>query len=182
MFRKVTKRAGGFTLIEAALATIIVGVGIVSTMRLFAACNAQASASNQITTATMLANNIHETVVGLSFADPTFGHQKFGPETGETLATYNDIDDFDGSTFSPPIDAQRNTIANLSNYSQVVTVWPVYPNELSANSTADTAKTPDIPKSTYTGALRVRVRIMYKETPASTPEQVYEASWVCMDD
>src|ERR1700733_5299069 len=120
MFR--TRTARGFTLIEAALATIIVGVGIVSTMTLFAACSQQASSANQITTATMLANNVHEALAGLSFGDPTFGHQYFGPEPGETLATYNDIDDFDGSKFNPPIDAQRNQIPTLSKYTQWVTV------------------------------------------------------------
>jgi type II secretory pathway pseudopilin PulG len=182
MFHTRTQHAHGFTLIEAALATIIVGVGIVSTMTLFAACTQQASASNQITTASMLANNVHEALAGLSFGDPTFGHQFFGPESGETLATYNDIDDFDGSKFNPPIDAQRNRIANLSQYTQIVSVWPVFPNKLSANSTADTAKTPDISKTTYTGALRVRVRVMYQPTAAATPEEVYESSWVCMDD
>jgi hypothetical protein len=182
MSGKFTHRGRGFTLIEAALATIIVGVGIVSMMTLFAACSQQASAANQMTTAPMLANNVHEALVGLAFADPTFGHQYFGPEPGETLTTYNDIDDFDGSKFNPPIDAQRNKVTTLSKYTQIVSVWPVYPNKLSANSTADTAKTPDIPKTTYTGALRVRVRIMYQSTAAATPEEVYEASWVCMDD
>jgi type II secretory pathway pseudopilin PulG len=182
MFRTTSQRARGFTLIEAALATIIVGVGIVSTMELFAACSQQAVGANQTTTAMMLANNVHEAVVGLSFADPTFQHQYFGPEPGETLATYNDVDDFDGSKFNPPIDAQRNKIPSLSQYTQVVSVWPVYPNKLSANSTADTAKTPDIPKTTYTGALRIRVRVMFQATPTATAEEVYEASWVCMDD
>jgi type II secretory pathway pseudopilin PulG len=182
MFRKRAQRDRGFTLIEAALATIIVGVGIVSTMTLFAACSQQALGANQMTTAMMLANNVHEAAVGLPFADPTFQHKYFGPEPGETLATFNDIDDWDGSSFNPPIDAQRNRIANLSQYTQVVSVWPVYPNKLSANSTADTAKTPDIPKTTYTGGLRMRVRIMFQAKATDRAVQVYEASWICMDD
>ncbi|HMB94431.1 MAG TPA: hypothetical protein VKK61_00165 [Tepidisphaeraceae bacterium] len=179
MSRRVLHRARGFTLIEAALTTVIVGVGIVATMGLFAACSTQNIASSQMTTAMMLANNVHEAVVGLSFADPTSGHKIFGPEAGEKLATYNDIDDFDGSSFNPPIDAQRNKVVGLTQYTQVVSVWPVYPNKLSANSNESS---PDISKTTYTGALRIRVKVLFQVKPTDVATQIYQASWICLDN
>lgn len=172
-------RARGFTLIEAALTTIIVGVGIVATMRVFASCSQQNIVSNQMSTAQMLASNVHEAVVGLSFADPTFAHKYFGPEPGETLASYNDVDDFDGASFNPPIDSLRQQITGLGQYTQVVSVWPVYPNKLSTNSNESS---PDIPKTTNTGALRIRVRILYQQTSKDVASEIYRASWICTDN
>src|SRR4051812_43935980 len=51
--RDARRRRGprGFTLIETALATIIVGVGIVASMQLFATCSVQNRVSNQMTAA-----------------------------------------------------------------------------------------------------------------------------------
>jgi type II secretory pathway pseudopilin PulG len=172
-------RARGFTLIEAALATIIVGVGVVSTMRLFASCTQQNIAATQMSSAQMLAGNIHEAIVGLPFADPTFAHKYFGPEPGETLATFNDIDDFDGSSFNPPIDSMRNKIPSLSQYTQVVTVLPVWTNQLSSNSNESSL---DISKTTYTGAVRVRVKILFKASPSDVAAEIYRASWICTDN
>jgi len=170
----------GFTLIETALATVIVGVGIVASVQMFAACTNQNQTSAQMSVATMLTTNIQEAMGGLSFADPGVGHTHFGPETGETLATYNDVDDFDGSTFNPPIDSLRHQLTNMSQYSQVVSVWPVDPNNLSTNSAETTPGNP--PKGSYTGAVRVRVRVLYRARTTDVPAEVYRASWICMDN
>jgi prepilin-type N-terminal cleavage/methylation domain-containing protein len=172
----------GFTLIETALASIIVGVGIVATMQLFATCTMDNRSAAQMSTAAMLANNVHEAMLGaeVTFADPGTAHRYFGPEPGESLATFDDLDDFDGASMSPPIDSLRKPIASLSEYTQVVSVWPVYPNKLSVNSNESN---PDIPnKSTYTGALRVRVRILHRATPGAVPREVYRTSWVHLDN
>jgi len=165
----------GFTLIEASLATVIVGVGVLSMMRLFAACTIQNRESNHSTTAMLLAENVQETMAGLTLVDPAYGVTYFGPEPGQTLASYDDVDDFNNQTFSPPIDATRKPIANLSQYSQIVTVWPVYANKLSSNTNPSS---PDFPQMSYTGAARVHVRIMYQRTPTTPPAEVYRTSWI----
>src|SRR5436190_18862958 len=123
----------GFTLLESALATIIIGVGVLAVMGLFDACTQQNAQGARSTTAMMLAGHIQELMEGLPFCDPVKGAATFGPETGESLATFNDVDDFDGQTFNPPIDSTRTAVASLSQYSQVVTVMPVYPNQPSSN-------------------------------------------------
>jgi type II secretory pathway pseudopilin PulG len=164
-----------FTLIETSLATMIVGVGILSVMQLFFACTRQNASATSMTTAMLLAENIQETMANLSFNDPAYGRTYFGPEPGQTLGSYDDVDDFDGQTFSPPIDATRKPIPALSSYSQVVSVWPVYANQLSAN--LDPAH-PDFLQTTYTGAARVTVRILHKNTPTSTATEVYRMSWI----
>ena len=54
----------GFTLIEAALAIVIVGVGVTALLELLAAGTMSNSAGTELTTAINLANNIHEITIG----------------------------------------------------------------------------------------------------------------------
>jgi MSHA pilin protein MshD len=169
----------GFTLIETALATVIVGLGIVTTAQMFVACSIQNHESSEMTTAIMLANNVQEIMGGLSFADPGTASAVFGPEAGESLNTYDDVDDFDGRTYNPPINSARQTIPTMSQYTQVISVWPVRPNHVSDNSNEGS---PDFSKTTYLGAKRVRVRILYRAKPSDPQEEVYRASWIRMDN
>jgi len=118
----------GFTLIEAALTTVIVGVGVVSMLRLLAAGTSANSDATELTTALNLAGNIHELSQTLAFQDP--GTEVWGHEAGETLATYNDVWDLNGftSTSAGPIDAHRAAITNMPAWQQQVTVSCVDPN------------------------------------------------------
>lgn len=165
-----------FTLIETALATVIVGVGIVAGMQLFSTCTVQNHHSADMTTALFLTTNLQEVMAGLPLNDPVWGGTTFGPESGEGLTEYNDLDDFDGQTFSPPIDSQRETLSDLSQFFQLVTVVPVYVDKLSSNSSGT-----QIGKGTYTGAVRVTVRIFYRARPNDVPEEVLKAAWVRTD-
>ena len=177
-------RGGGrrpaFTLTEAMLAMVIVGTGILASLQLFATCTAENMAAARATTARTLAENIREAMAGLSFCDPVSAATVWGPESGEILSTYDDVDDFDGpgakgSVFNPPIDATRTTIPQLSQYTQIVTVMPVNPDDPGMN--ADESA-PTLPKGAYTGAVRVRVRIQYRAYPAAPATEVYTTSWV----
>jgi prepilin-type N-terminal cleavage/methylation domain-containing protein len=176
-YRANTRR--GFTLLEASLATMIIGIGVVATFRLFAACTQQNSISTRMTSAMMLAENIHEAMVGLAFNDPGMGTTNFDAEPGETLFTYDDVDDFHGETFNPPINSNRNALNNLAQYSQVVSVWPVHLNNLETNSNESA---PDLTQTSYTGAVRVRVRVLYQATPATTPVEIYRQAWIRVDN
>jgi hypothetical protein len=165
----------GFTLMEAALATIIVGTGITALMALAGSLTDQNNTAGQMTTSMLLASHIQEAMEGLSFNDPAYASTYFGPEPGETLANFNDIDDFDGQSISPPIDAARQPIAGLSKYTQVVTVLPVYANKLNSNTNPASL---DLPKTANTGAARVMVRILYKQAPTSAAKEVFRTSWI----
>ncbi len=168
----------GFTLIEASLTIIIVGVGVMSMMQLLGTSTEQNRRGANMTTATHLAEHVREAMAGLSFSDPNSGRKYWGPEAGQTLATYDDLDDFDGVTLSSPIDSMRNDLADQSQYSQVISVWPVYANKLSSNTNSSS---PDIPKTTYTGAARVTVRILYRRSPDEVASEVFRTSWVRVD-
>ena len=164
-------RLKGFTLIESALTTVIVGFGVSAVMALLAVCTKQNSTGGQMTVAMMLAGNVQEAMANLTFNDPIRGRSTFGPDTGETLASYNDLDDFDGRAFNPPIDSLRANVASLSQYTQTVTVTPVDPNRL----------TTDQPKTISNWlAVRVVVQVSFKPTPSAVAQDVYRASWVRM--
>ena len=100
----------GFTLIEAAIVTVIVGVGVVGLVQLLGAGTMANVQSSEITTAVYLGNNINEMIQGAVYSG--------------IKATY------DNKTYSPPVDGCGSTISGLSGWSQVVTVQYVDPNLL----------------------------------------------------
>ena len=164
---------------EATLAVVIVAFGFLATMELFASCTAENRRSAQMTTAQMLTTNIQELTTGLVFKDPYYATTTIGAEPGESRMTFNDVDDYDGFVSNPPVDATRAPIPELSQYTQNVQVMVIDPNQPGANF--DYAK-PVIPKTTYTGAIRVRVVIEYRRSPSDPPTEVLRSSWVRLDD
>jgi type II secretory pathway pseudopilin PulG len=93
---------GAFTLIEAAIVTAIVGIGIVGMLQLLAAGSMANAESTEVTTAVYLANNINEMLQGVSYS---------------TLkSTYGNV------TYSPPVDATGTALSSFSNWQQIVTV------------------------------------------------------------
>jgi hypothetical protein len=176
--RSPRRRRLGFTLIEAALTTAITGIAFVAIMELFSACTQQNRVGSNMTTAMLLAGHIQETMAGLSFNDPVVGRANFGPEVGQSLLSYDDIDDFDGQNLNPPIDAMRRYIPELSQFTQNVIVMPIYPTQLSSNSDPGA---PVIPKTAYTGAARVTVRVLYRVRSTDVPVEIYRTSWIRVD-
>ena len=120
----------GFTLIEAALVTSIVGIGVVAMLQLLAAGTTSNSAGAEMTTALNLAKGIREMSLGLAFVDdvtPT----NWGADAGESnVGLYDDIDDLDGKAFNPPIDAMRLTLNDHANWEQRVVVQSVDPDRI----------------------------------------------------
>lgn len=79
---------------------------------------------------------VMETVIGtLAFREP--GGTSFGPEPGENLARYDDIDDFAGFVASPPIDGERKVQPDLTDWTVSVSVESVDPVTLAAVASSD---------------------------------------------
>ena len=114
-----TRRAGGagrspgFTLIETSMATVIIGIGVLSMVDAQSAFIVSNQWSSHAASATFLANEIreltrglpkHDPVNGLSLIDDGSGSMVvagWGPDSGEVVVgDFDDIDDFDGMTFS----------------------------------------------------------------------------------
>lgn len=156
----------GFTLIEAALVTTIISFGVLAMLQLLAVGTVSNNDGAEMSTAINLAKSIRELMIGMPIADPTTP-TNWGSEPGEVLggpAGYDDIDDFDGKTYSPPIDARRTSIAALPDWSQTIRVQTVDPNLLTST----------VPNGT-TAAVRVTV------TVSRNGKQITSYSWVAFD-
>lgn len=132
--------AGGFTLIETSLATLIIGIGVVAMVDAQTAFLVSNQWSSHAASATFLANEVreltrnlpkHDPVNGLFIAEDDEGNEAlfgWGPDAGETTVDdFDDIDDFDGMSFSfvgtdgiddldlpGPINAYREVIPDLN--------------------------------------------------------------------
>jgi prepilin-type N-terminal cleavage/methylation domain-containing protein len=120
------KYKNGFSLIEVLIAVLIVGLAIVSLVAANGAFTMANGAGADLSTAEFLFEQIRELTAPLPVIDPQTGTSTFGSETGETLTDYDDLDDFDGASFSPPISAQRDILNNFAAYSQHITVENVH--------------------------------------------------------
>jgi prepilin-type N-terminal cleavage/methylation domain-containing protein len=112
----------GFTFIEVLIATLLVGLAVAALLVANQAFTRTNDVGVDLSTAEFLTEEIRELMTLLPVVDPQTGSATFGPETGETLAGYDDLDDFDGATFSPPINAGRYTLSEYATFSQRVTV------------------------------------------------------------
>jgi type II secretory pathway pseudopilin PulG len=167
------RRFSGFTLIEASLALIIVGTGVLGMLQLFSSVSEQNMMNQRATTGMYLAQNINEVIAGVSFGDPDTALTTFGPE-GEALDDFNDVDDFDNLAINPPIDALRQSIPELDRYTQRVEIDVVPWTDVSANPTGSE-------NNTYRGfadyCMRVRVSVTYRERDGRET-QVFQASTI----
>jgi prepilin-type N-terminal cleavage/methylation domain-containing protein len=127
--RAISCRASsGFSFIEILVATLIVGSALVAAMgALTSATQSQSALATGPTTALTLANEIHTLALALPRAagDGTPAH------AGGEVAV---LDDLDGASFSPPIDARRGSLSSSTGWSQAVRVDPV---ALAAPTVAD---------------------------------------------
>ncbi len=153
----------GFTLIEAALVTTIISVGVIAMLQLLAAGTVSNQQGTELTTAMNLAKNIREMSLGMSFCDPTTP-TNWGAESGESLYSYDDVDDLDGRSFSPPIDVQRQTITEMANWTQAIRVETVDPDFLAS----------PVPNGSAP-ANRVTVTVSHNNRTVCT------ISWLCFD-
>lgn len=119
---KDTRCSDGFTLIEVLIAILLVGLAIVSLISANGSFTQANGAGVELSTSEFLIEQIRELSTVLEVIDPNTGIATFGPEASETLADYDDLDDFHGEVFSPPISADRSSLTDLSAYSQQITV------------------------------------------------------------
>jgi hypothetical protein len=166
-------------LIETALATVIVGVGVLALMSAQQAFHEQNRWSTHASTATWLGNEIREMTLNLPSHDPVTGYdpiadEGWGSEDNETwFGDYDDIDDFDNLFFSAaddngPINARREVIANMDGWKQIVSVSMVSPFDITGE-TID----PDEPYM-----MKIDVEVTY-QGPLDIEEQtITTVSWL----
>jgi len=123
---RYTIHESGFSLIEVLIAVILIGLAITALLVASGSFTMANGAGTDLSTAEFLVEQIRELTALLPVVDPQTGTATFGAEeTG--LANYDDLDDFDGAIFSPPIDASRIPLNDFAAFSQHVTVERVSP-------------------------------------------------------
>lgn len=126
---RALRRDKGFSFVEILISIILVGLSITALVFASNSFTMANGAGADLSTAEFLIEQIRELTTLLPAMDPALTAATWttlGPGSGETtLASYNDVDDFDGfssTTLGAPIDANRNTLAGLAAFSQSVTV------------------------------------------------------------
>lgn len=168
----------GFTLIETALATVIVGTGVVAIVAAQQAFFRQNEWSTHASTGQRLGNEIRELTLRLPRRDPVTGGEFWGPEAGElSVGDFDDLDDFDGEdgdgmTFSSalgngPISALGEAIPGMAGWSQRVLVENVDPFDL-------VRVVPDGESE----LVRVRVIVEYQGPADAAPREITRVTWI----
>jgi type II secretory pathway pseudopilin PulG len=106
---RARRHRAGFTLIEAALTTMIVGIGLVATLQLLAAGTSANIDGTNTTTGVNLARNVRELTLKSTFAE---------------------VRALNGDVHNPPVDSRGTTIAGFNNWTQSIVVQPVDPDRL----------------------------------------------------
>ena len=148
-----SNRSHGLTLIEVVASTMIVAMLAVATLNGLGAATRSADSIGNRAIAAGLADELLSEIVQQPYSDPN-GSAVFGRENGESASprsAFDDVDDYDSWTASPPQYRDGTTIPNRTNWRQLVFITRVTP----AN--------PTVTSATDQGAKRIRVKIEYKD-------------------
>jgi hypothetical protein len=167
-----------FTLIETALAIVIVGTGVVSIVSAQQAFFKKNEWSTHASIAERLGNEFREMTWRLPAHDPVTGTTFWGPEPDEnSIEDYDDLDDFDGEggtgtiwsapLGNGPLAAARAVITNMEGWSQEVTVQCVDPFDIV--TTVD---------DNGSDMIRVLVTVRFQAIDETTPREMTRVSWL----
>lgn len=169
-----------FTLIETALATVIVGVGVLAMVAAQQGFHKQNGWSTHASIATRLGNEIREMTLNLPRNDPVTGTAFWGAESNETfVGAFDDLDDFDGDgsglIFSAalgngPLNARREVIPNMEGWAQEVYVRNVDPFDIRTAVTDNSTNT-----------MMVEVVVTYQAPGETSPREMTRVSWIAPD-
>lgn len=130
-------RRGGFTLVEVSVCVVIVGVMLAAVMQTVGQSSVMQFRLAERSRAAQLARSMMAEILAQPYQDALVATTTLGPEPGELRATYDDIDDYNGLTESPPT-AKDGTSLNLpsaSTWRRSVSVAWVTPTTLASSAT-----------------------------------------------
>ena len=132
-FRRRVAVRRGVSLVEVAVATLIMGLLMVGAMRAFRQSIHSSETTADYGRAAWLANDLMAEVLQTGYLEPQDTPQ-FGLELGESAgdrSAYDDVDDYDDWDSTPPEDSSGAPLANYTAYRRKVIVSHVDPNSLS---------------------------------------------------
>lgn len=157
----------GFTLIEAVMSILIVGLMLVAALNTVGASKvAQARNAEQVI-GPMLAQDLMSEILSQAYEEPV-SSVSFGRETGEYSSSrpeYDDVDDYNGWSSSPPETKSNSNLSYLTGWSREVSVaWA---------STLD----PQLTSVTATGIKRITVTVKYQGRTITTLTALRTDGW-----
>jgi type II secretory pathway pseudopilin PulG len=156
----------GFTLVEAAISTIVVALMLVAALNTVGASRITQHKAALVSRGRMFAESLMAEVLQQSYQEPgetyVFGREAGESETSRTA--YDDVDDYHGWFESPPVAKDGTALPNSADWSRTVTVaWvdPLDPQQVSG---------------TETGAKRITVVAAFRNVPQATVVAVKTAN------
>ncbi len=160
------KSKPGFTLVEAAISTVVVAVMFAAVLNAVGGSRMTQYKASLVNQGRMLAESLTSEILQQNYQDPGATYV-FGREAGEsdTIRTaWDDVDDYQGWTESPPVAKDGAALSNSANWRRTVTVeWvdPVNPQQVMGSET---------------GAKRITVVAAFLNAPQATVVAVKAAN------
>jgi Tfp pilus assembly protein PilV len=137
--RPILRGGRGFSLIEASMATLVVAVMLTAMLRTVGAARIAQYKSADAMRGQLLAADLMAEIIQLPYQDPG-NAPVFGPEAGElTRASFNDVDDYNNWSESPPQNRDGSTMLNTTGWSRQATVAWVSAADLKTTSPSETS-------------------------------------------
>jgi len=132
---RIRRERGIFSLVEVLLAMLVLSLAVTATAYWVETVNGLGYDADEQTVGLSIVKITESIIAPLAFRES--GTSNFGPESGEGLAEYDDIDDFDGWSASPPVSAEREGLVDLGAWTVTVDVEIVDPLTLNPVSSSD---------------------------------------------
>lgn len=123
--QRLTRR--GLSLAEVAVCTLLVGVLMVASLSTVESSLHTWRAASGSSDGSALAKQLLDEIMLLTYAEDVGTGNNYGPEAGETTSPatrsrFDDLDDFDDWTASPPQDAAGNPLSGYAGWTRSVVV------------------------------------------------------------
>lgn len=146
----------GFSLLETAIASVLVGVLLVAAMRTIGASTFAQHRSAERVTGEFLADGLLAEILAKDYQDPS-GVSEFGPGPDESSKKdFDDVDDYHGWSESPPQNADGTPMPGLEGWRRTVAVVAV------------NSSTPTLDATGETGVKRITVVVEHNGTSISS--------------
>lgn len=167
----------GFTLVEAVISIVLVGMTLVTAMSLAGLSGAGQTGAFQQRRGHMLARELLIEIQSQSYVDPDLleaywdsivrtgsitlsGGDNFGPAAGEVTGNrslFDDVDDYNGWTASPPQDKDGAVRSDFAGWTRTAVVEKVNPGDFSLLPSTDHGLRRIIVSASYKGSVVARV-------------------------
>lgn len=134
-------RGRGFTLIESIISILVVGVMFVASMSVLSQSRLSRFIAADGMQGQLLAEALMSEILQQSYQEPVDPFSSLGLDVGEdplVRAMWDDVDDYEGWTASPPQDKYGVAMTGLNGWTRTVEVGYVNPNNLITQIGANT--------------------------------------------